>query len=67
MPKNPPLPNAPTNNVGNFSPHSPINKGDIITADAGWWVCGRTHVTGPVFRLRPGESNDTFHWSVGPS
>lgn len=54
--------------VGPYTPHTQYAKGDIIlSAVAGWWVCTRPHTSGLVFTLRPGQSDDSWHWSLGPS
>lgn len=45
-----------------------LNVGDQVnSADGtGWHVVIKTHL-GPVEALRPGESNDLYHWSTGAS
>ncbi|MCU1305184.1 MAG: hypothetical protein JWQ87_5468 [Candidatus Sulfotelmatobacter sp.] len=64
----PPSPSTVNPKIAPFAPYTIATRGDIVIGDGfGWWVSTRTHVTGPVFTLRPGESTDTWRWSVGPS
>lgn len=54
--------------VSSYIPHLTVQKNDILTSDVGgWWVCTAGHSTGPIFDLQPGQSNDRWHWSTGPS
>jgi len=51
-----------------FQPHSLAQAGDVITNanDGGWHVVIKDHITGE----KPpaiGESNDLYHFTVGPS
>ncbi len=48
--------------------HSTVSVGTAIEGNGnGWWVCIKTHVFGKNVGLKPGESNDLWHWSVGKS
>jgi len=57
-----------------FVPNTLVTKGTIIQGPndmaGGWWVVVSDHVTGlhqTPAGLKPGQSNDIYHWSNGPS
>jgi hypothetical protein len=59
----------PTAKVVNLSSQpQQLNPGDQINSGdpGGWWVVLKGHF-GPASALRPGDSNDLVHWSVGSS
>ncbi len=62
-------PKSSTGKQGVFVPNAFMSRGDIITSDqGGWWVCMNAHTTNSKgINLKPGQSNDNFHWSTGPS
>ena len=64
-----PTPSASNGKVGLYTPHTIYNRGDIILPNGGegWWVCIRPHTSGPVFSLGAYQSDDTWHFSTGPS
>lgn len=55
--------------VTSWAPQLSFNSGDIVTSDGnGWWVCTSNHVSGGTrFELKPGQSNDQWHYSQGAS
>lgn len=54
--------------VSAYIPHLTVSKGDILTTDGGgWWVCMSAHTTGQTFSLKPGQSDDNWHFSTGKS
>lgn len=67
--KNGPPPASSANSkVGPFMPHTPVQKGDIVTSGgSGYWVCTRPHFTGSAFTLVRGQSDDNWHFSLGGS
>lgn len=68
-----PSPTSKTGKITSFPPCSHVNAGDVILAPTdtsltGWWVVVKSHVTGTgtgPANLKPGQSNDFYHWSNG--
>lgn len=61
-------PKSKNGKVTSFQPNTTAQQGDIVTSDqGGWWVCTATHTTGNTHDIKPGASNDKWHWAVPSS